>query len=174
MSKMEAPEHDLSKLTVAQRKLLEEYERRIKDASAALQQEAPEHVKELGDIIRKSVANKSLVKFKRFLRKHEIDIGTRDLEAFRDHLIIHRIDLKDLEPEARARIFLMAHAKEDSSKMTEDYRAEIRINSHPSCRDCRWFVTAPNDSDDNAEKSCVEMGTKGADRACYGFTYPSN
>ena len=167
---MEEHERDLSKLTVAQRELLIEYERRLKTAGEAILQEAPEHVKELGNIIRKSVASGSMVKFKRFLKEHDIDIGVRDLEAFRDHLIIHRIDLKDLEPEARSRIFLLAHVRENPSNMTEDFRTEIQINSHPKCRDCQWFVTAPNDSDDNAEKSCVEMGTKGADRACYGFT----
>jgi hypothetical protein len=171
---MEAPEHDTSKLTVAQQKVLEEYERRIKTATEALQQEAPEHIKTLGNIIRKSVATGSTVKLKRFLSEHEIDVAPRHLEAFRDHLIIHRIDLKDLEPEARARIFLRAHACENPSNMTEDFRKEIQVNNHPKCRNCRWFVTAPKDGDDNSEKSCVEMGTKGADRACYGFTYPPN
>lgn len=170
---MEGPEHDLSNLTVAQRNLLIEYERRLKTASEAMQQQAPEHVIELGEIIRKNIAGGSIVKFKRFLREHEIDIPRRDLEAFRDHLIIQRIDLKDLEPAARDRIFMRAHAKEDPIHKSEDF---IRASKDgiPRCRNCRWFVTAPQDSDCNDEKSCVEMGTKGADVACYGFTDPPN
>lgn len=169
---MEGPERDLSKLTTAQRNLLNEYERRLKSASEAMQQQAPEHVIELGKIIRKNIAGGSMVKFKRFLKEHNIDIPTRNLEAFRDHLIIQRIDLKDLEPAARERIFLRAHACEDPSNMTKDFLQAWKTRGIPKCRECKWFVTAPMDGDDNAEKSCVEMGTKGADHACYGFTDP--
>lgn len=169
---MKASEYD--KLTVAQKNLLDQYEKRLESATEALQQEAPEHVVKLGAIIRKSVANGSLVKFKRFLGELDIYIPGRDLEAFRDHLIIHRIDLKDLEPVARARIFSRAHSKEDPSNMTSDFRQEMDKGVAPKCRNCRWFIIAPNDSDCNGTKSCVEMGTKGTDIACYGFRHPPN
>lgn len=164
-------EQNTDNLTVAQKNLLIEYESRIDDAKETLQQEAPEHIIELGIIIRRSVSDGSLEKLKIFLDEHKISVPDGDLEAFRDHLIIHRIDLKALEPEARARMFMRAHAKEDKINMTDDFRIAMNKGVAPKCRSCRWFITAPVDSDCNDEKSCVEMGTKGADTACYGFKY---
>ncbi len=85
------------------------------------------------------------------------------------------IDLKDLEPEARARLRAHTLASEDASCMTDDYRAGLERGRDLRCRDCRWFVKAPTDcdlNDPNAMKSCVELGTKGADAACFGFRAP--
>lgn len=170
---MEDNERKLDHLTVAQRTLLDEYERRLKTAGEDILKAAPEHVKELGGIVRNNLANGSLVELKAFLHLHDIEIDDCDLEAFRDHLIIQRIDLKDLEPAARERIFLRAHARENSENATKDFLAEKRLSGKVRCRSCRWFVTAPFNGSKNENKSCVELGTKGADHACYGFTYPN-
>jgi hypothetical protein len=174
MSTVEKSDVDKSELSPAQRRVLDELEQQLKDASAKIQAQAPAHIRRLGKILRRSVKKDTLVKLRRFLKEQNIRIARRDLEAFRDHLIIHRIDLKDLEPAARARIFDRAHAKEDPRRMSPDYMTAANRGRIPNCRDCRWFVTAPKDDGDNAEKSCVEMGTKGADTACYGFTDQPN
>jgi hypothetical protein len=172
MSKME---HDLSKLSPAQRRLLEDIEKQLQEAVERVNAQTPEHLKRLGKILRRSIETGSLVKLRRFLKEHDVEVPRRDIECFRDHLIIHRIDLKDLEPAARARLFARAHAKEDPRNMSPSYRASVAQGIIPSCRDCRWFVTAPNDGEgDHSGKSCVELGTKGADIACYGFTYKAN
>lgn len=161
-------------LSPAQKRLLDEFEQGLKDAKARIEKQTPVHLRRLGKILRRSVEKNTLVKLRRFLRDHNIRVARKDLESFRDHLIIHRIDLKDLEPAARARIFARAHAREDPRRMSPDYSQAIEGGSIPNCRDCRWFVTAPNDGEDNSDKSCVEMGTKGADVACFGFTLSPN
>lgn len=171
MSKMEP---DLSKLSPAQRRLLEEIERQIQEAVERVNSQTPEHLKLLGKILRRSIETGNMAKLRRFLKEQDIEVPRKELESFRDHLIIHRIDLKDLEPAARARLFARAHAKEDPRNMSPSYRAAVAQGVIPSCRDCRWFVTAPNDGENNADKSCVELGTKGADIACYGFTDKAN
>lgn len=82
------------------------------------------------------------------------------------------IDLKDLEPDARARLRARTLAGDDASRMTDDYRAGLERGADLRCRDCRWFVQAPNDGDSadvDQTKSCVALGTKGADAACFGF-----
>ena len=171
---MSATEIDQANLSPAQKRMLEEMAKQLEEGVQRVMSQTPKHLRELGKILRRSVKKDTMVKFRRFLKKHNIRIARKDLEAFRDHLIIHRIDLKDLEPEARERIFAMAHAREDSRNMTPDYRAAAERGSVPRCRDCRWFVTPPKDGETNGDKSCVEMGTKGADQACYGFTAQVN
>jgi len=158
----------------SQRKSLPELQEMLEQAKERVLAKAPEHLRELGPILRRSVERGSLVKFRRFLAKHEIEIPRAQQEAFRDYLIIHRIDLKDLEPAARQRLRARTLAAEDPRKMTADYRAAASRGDVPSCRDCRWFVTAPNDGEPGGEKSCVQRGTKGADQACIGFTLPPN
>lgn len=170
MRPMAEPQRDRSSLSPAQKRVLDDFEQQLKSAKARIATQTPAHIRKLGKILRRSVKKDTTVKLRRFLREHNIRIQRSELVAFRDHLIIHRIDMKDLEPAARERIFARAHAKEDPRKMSLDYRAAATSGRIPNCRDCRWFVTAPNDGDDNSDKSCVEMGTKGADLACYGFT----
>lgn len=60
--------------------------------------------------------------------------------------------------------------------MTDDYRLSRARGEDLRCRECVHFITAPNDCDPhdaNASKSCVELGTKGADQACVGFKRPT-
>ena len=159
----------LEKLSPAQRRVLSDYERRIREAQQVLEATAPIHIKRLGKIIRRSLAKNTLVKFKRFLKEHRAGISKQDLPAFMDYLIINRIDLKDLEPAARERLRARNLTNDDTRQMTKDYREATADGGIPHCRDCRWFVTAPMDGEDNSEKSCVEMGTKGVDTACFGF-----
>jgi len=171
---MEAKELDRSKLSPAQLRVLEDVEKRVAEAKKILDLQTPEHIKTLGKILRRSVEDGSLVELQAFLEENEVVIPPAELKAFRDHLIIHRVDLKDLEPAARERLFLRAHLREDSRNMTQDYREAGYRGKQLRCRDCRWFISAPMDGDNNGEKSCVELGTKGADLACYGFTKKPN
>lgn len=161
---------DESKLTPAQEEQLAKLQKAIDRYNLALSRGVPEHVKELGEVIRRSLGKKSLVEFRRFLREHGYQIMRKDLEDFRDFLIINRPDLKDLEPQARARLRARTLLADKASKMTKDYRQAAASGVSPRCRDCRYFVNPPNDGEDNSDKSCVQMGTKGADLACYGFT----
>jgi hypothetical protein len=168
--------YDYSKLTPEQRQHLEEIESEIEKAQKQLLEQTPEHIIELGDILRRSIETDELDEFRSYLQKHEIDIagGKHKLEAFRDLLVIQRIDLKDLEPAARARLRSRTLNSEDPSMMTKDYQDAASTGVMPVCKDCRWFVTPPKDGGEGSDKSCVQLGTKGADMACYGFTSSTN
>jgi hypothetical protein len=132
--------------------------------------QAPEPVRRLGKIIRRSVRTGQLHELRRFFYRHGIRVRPEQTARFRDHLILERIDLKDLEPAARARLRTHTLASDDASQMTDDYRLAIQAGDQLYCRSCRWFVTAPQDGSESGSKSCVELGTKGADVACYGYT----
>ena len=129
---------------------------------------APKEVRRVAAIIRGG----DLRQFRKFLRRQNIVIQNEDAAAFRDYLIIHRIDLKPMEPEARARLRLLTLKDQDADKATPDYRDGVLSGADLRCRDCSWFVTAPNDNDgDEHDKSCVQLGTKGTDKACVGFMW---
>lgn len=168
--------YDISELTDEQRQHLEKLESEIEQAKKEVLNATPEHIIELGSILRGSIETDSLDELRSYLQEHNIDIagGKRELERFRDFIITQRIDTKDLEPDARARLRSQQLSTEDPMSMSSDYHAVAGNGTIPRCRDCRWFVTPPNDGDENADKSCVEMGTKGADQACYGFAIPAN
>jgi len=130
----------------------------------------PGHLKELGDILRKSVTDGDLEPLAQFLAKHEIDVPRDKLEQFRDLLIVRRLDLKDLEPDARRRLRSRVVADQDEAQMTPDYLAAKRAGITPRCRGCRYFTIPPNDGSPNGDKACVSLGTKGVDEACFGYT----
>lgn len=165
---------DYSSLSKEEREHLEAFEAEIEAAKKRIIDESPEHIARLGEILRRSVETGDLAEFLAFLQEHEATdgIGPDNVEELRDLLITQRIDLKDLEPDARARLRYKMLAGEDSRCMTEDYYSAAKSGDIPRCRDCKWFVTAPNDGEKDGDKSCVQMGTKGADLACLGFTLP--
>jgi len=132
-------------------------------------QETPEHLKELGQVLRRSVDH-DVDELAAFLSKHEIQVAAEHLAEFRDVLIVKRIDMKDLEPAARARLRARLLQADDPRHMTADYAAAIQAGEVPRCRSCRWFVTAPGDTTAGGDKPCTSFGTKGADQACFGFT----
>ena len=135
-------------------------------------QKLPTRGRTLAAIVRRPVDPQGLRKLERWCRKHDIHIEHRWLPRFRDYLITQLIELKDLEPEARARLREHWLANQDARLMTEDYADGFLSGSDMRCRDCRWFVRAPKDGeagDGDQDKSCVSLGTKGADIACYGF-----
>ena len=153
--------------------MLEDFERQMREYVQRVLDAAPEHVRTLGLIIRKSITTGKLNALWRFCLKHAVDITKGHLPLFRDWLITQRIDLKDLEPEARERLRKHTLRFQDACKMTPDYRAGMLGGKSMHCRDCKYFVRAPNDGDPDlnnppADKSCVALGTKGADVACYG------
>jgi hypothetical protein len=168
--------YDYSKLTDEQRQHLETLESEIEQAQKELLEQTPEHLLELGNVLRRSIETDDPDELRSYLQEHKIELagGKRELEWFRDLLITQRIDTKDLEPEARARLRNQTLSSENPMSMSSDYRAVASTGQLPCCRDCRWFVTPPNDGEENADKSCVELGTKGADQACHGFTRPTN
>ena len=165
---------DSSKLTLEERKKLEEAESEIQKARREMLESAPDHLIELGQILRRAVEGGGLEEFREFLREHDVginpDLDDNVIMEFRDLLIIQRVDLKDLEPDARRRLRRLTLLFDNPKMKTPDYAAIKKNGEAPRCRDCKWFVTAPKDGGQNSDKSCVELGTKGADEACYGFT----
>lgn len=133
----------------------------------------PEHIKELGGVVRRSVDH-DVAELESFLSKHGIPVDRERLEEFRDLLIVRRVDLKDLEPAARARLRARTLQHDDHRQMTADYVAAVNAGELPRCRDCRWFVTAPQDGSPTGDQACTALGTKGSDQACFGFTKSSN
>lgn len=92
-------------------------------------------------------------------------VNVEDTVAFRDFLATQLVELKDLEPQARARLRLLTLAKEEEEP-SQDYNHAVAAGRVPLCRDCQWFVRAPAGEDE----SCVALGAKGADQGCFGFT----
>ena len=168
---------DLDALSPEDRAQLEQFERQLKQWQERTLANAPDHIRALGPILRKSVETGLVNGLWRFCLKHGIDVPRRQLALFRDYLITQRFDLKDLEPAARARVRLHVLRSEDKANMTRDYRLGQLAGVKMTCMECRYFVTAPDDGDPNdpdSTKSCVDLGTKGADAACFGFTRPPN
>lgn len=132
----------------------------------------PLHLATLSAIVRRSVATGRLGALHRWCNKRGIAISRHQLEVFRDLLITRLFDLRDLEPDARRRLRRRQLAGQDVRQMTADYRRGTARGDDLRCRDCRFFVTAPNDGDGrdaSGDKSCAALGTKGADAACVGF-----
>ena len=151
--------------------MLREFLEKLKERNEEALARAPQLVRTLGPILRKSATTGKVSALRRFCRRHGFEVPRGRFGLFRDSLIVQRIDMKDLEPAARERLRRHVLAGEDKLKATPDYLAA----RDPRCRDCRYFVTAPRDgdpADPNSTKSCVQMGTKGADAACVGFTLP--
>lgn len=157
----------MAKVTPPEQSSVVQLERLLHDAILIRLAQAPVHVRRLGKILRRSVQTGRLDGFRRYLYRHRFDVAPEKIAWLRDYLIVRRIDLKDLEPAARARLRKRTLVDDDVSMMTDDYRAAG--GSPLFCRGCRWFVTAPNDETEQGAKSCVELGTKGADTACYGY-----
>jgi len=145
--------------------LLEERKGELK----ALLSGQPKAIRKVSKIIRSG----DIKKFRQLLRREGIHIYDEYLEPFRDYLITKRLDLKDMEPGARARLRALSLDTQDLSDATKDYTDAVLSGIVGlSCRDCQWFVKAPNDGDgNNHDKSCVELGTKGKDMACVGFIW---
>lgn len=172
----EPSDQDTSDLSPEDRELLETLEKRVQDWNESMLAKAPEHLRTLGVLLRKSLITGSLSGLKRFLLKHRLwhPRMQQHLAVLRDYLIIQRIDLKDLEPDARTRLRNLTLKDQDRSRMTHDFKVGLIRGDDMRCRNCRFFVTPPRDGLENADKSCVELGTKGADKACYGYTLPPN
>jgi len=135
---------------------------------------APEYVRVLGDILRKSMRSGGLLPLRRFLFKHGLwnNAFRNQLEVLRDYLIITRPDLKEFESAARERLRERTLVQENHDLETADYRIAMQKGEEIYCRDCAWFVhaTGSEDPDDpDPSKTCVEMGAKGSDQACVGF-----
>jgi hypothetical protein len=148
-----------------------DFERQISEWRARALASRPAHVRALSKILRRGAETGRLGGLIRWCHEQRIPIR-RDLSLFRDFLITQMIELKDLEPSARARLRARTLASEDSARMSDDYRAGLERGTDLRCRDCRWFIQAPRDGDSadaDQTKSCVELGTKGIDIACLGF-----
>jgi hypothetical protein len=149
----------------------ESFEDDIEAAKERILESVPEDIANLGALIRESLVTGDLSEFKAVLEKREMPFDESRLEQLRDLIIVQRFDLKEFEPAARERLRARTLQEEDPSMMTADYGRAIRAGEVPHCRDCQWFVIAPKDGATEADnKSCVQLGTKGADQACIGFT----
>lgn len=139
---------------------------KMADLQAQMMAQSPEHVKKLGKILRR----RSTFFFSRYLKSMGLlnRIAPKDLPLFMDYLITQRLDLKDMAQESRDRLRTATLKNEPDAEKTLDYIRCVENSEDedwPRCRNCHWFVQAPL-----AEKSCVEMGSKGIDAPCYGFT----
>jgi hypothetical protein len=128
-----------------------------------------EQLGELDGVVRDSVDSGDTSLLSEVLGLLGIRVPTEKLEEFRDLLITRRLPLKDLEPEARKRLRDRLLSKEADVEASADYRSLLAAGSVPLCKQCRWFVVPPRDGSEVGEKSCVEMGAKGSDRACGGL-----
>lgn len=149
--------------------------RQIAAWRSSAQASLPSHIQKLCTIVRRSVVTGRLGALDRWCKRQGLAIGRRQLGPFRDFLITRLLDLQELEPDARARLRQQNLVGQDARQMSEDYRRGLERGEDLRCRDCRYFVAAPDDGDPNdtsCDKSCVALGTKGADRACLGYRRP--
>lgn len=147
-------------------------EEKLKQIHAQMLAASPKQIRKLGKILR----SRSVLRLRWFLARHGHagEIDPKDLPLFMDYLITQRIDLKDMEPDARRRLREHSLKKQPVNERTKDYIECIEHGctrlphgeTRWSCKLCAWFIVAPPGDD----KSCVEMGTKGIDEPCYGFT----
>jgi hypothetical protein len=147
-------------------------EQQIAQWRLSVQASMPAHVRALARVVRRSVETGRLNALDRWCKKRGLRLKRRQLRPFADFLITRLLELKDLEPDARARLRRDALMRQDASRTTEDYRRGFAAGEDLRCRDCRYFVTAPNEGDStdaSDSQSCVALGTKGADQACVGF-----
>lgn len=153
---------------------LSELEERVQQWRDQALKGSPMRTRSLIRILRKSVETGRLNALARWCLKHGFHITKRELPSFRDFLITQSIHLKDLEPPARARLRVLTLKGQDPDERTHDYLDGQRRGEDMRCKDCRFFVRAPNDDPDDpdASKPCVAFGTKGDDIACFGFTRP--
>lgn len=149
---------------------LSDVETQLMAARQSYAEQLPEHLKLLGELVRESVATGDLFGIWTFLHDQGIDVPNREMVTFRDLLIVKRLDLKDLEPAARERLRAKMLADEDPSLASSDYLDAVHSGANPRCRDCKYFVVAPNDGEPGGDQPCVNFGTKGTDAACLGFT----
>ena len=140
-------------------------EKKLSAIRSQLLASSPKHVQQLGRILRR----RSIFFFKQFLRKLGMldKIPKEMVSLFMDYLIIKRIDLRDMEPDARRRLREATLEDQPEEEKTDDYKAYVENSEDPPmCKHCRWFMETPPED----EKTCVELGTKGNDFPCFGFT----
>lgn len=138
----------------------------------------PEHLARFGEIVRESIRTGELTEFATFLAEQGVQVNdelpthwsTSKLEHLRDLVILRRLDLKDLAPAARERLRARALDTQSTIFRAVDYDAAINAGETPRCRDCVHFVIAPHDGLPGGDKSCVELGAKGLDAACFGYS----
>lgn len=142
-----------------------ELDKKLKSIHEEIYKVTREDLHKLGKILRK----RSVFFFKRFLKKHKIKMPAEHIPLFMDYLITKRIDLKDMEPAARVRLREYMLKNQPKDLKTRDYLLYVESELAPSdpvtCKSCRWFIVAPPGEHD----TCVELGTKGSDRPCYGY-----
>ncbi len=143
--------------------------KKISDLKSKLSAGDPKHVEALGRIIRSG----SMASFRRHLVRMGIshDMTPRNLKLFRDYLTIQRIDLKDMEPNARKSL-RMETLRDQSINQSEDYSRLVCSTDTVliRCRDCKWFVNESRSRDrDGISDTCVQRGAKGSDFPCKAF-----
>ena len=161
---------DSSVLSHEEKGRFEDFEADIQKAKDQILGSVPEDIANLGTLLRECLATGDYSEFRRFLDERDLRFEKGHLEHLADLIIVQRFDLKDLEPAARTRLRHRTLLNEDPAMMTVDYKAAVDASGIPSCRDCHWFINGPDDMGDHDNKSCVALGTKGADQACFGFT----
>src|SRR5689334_3240189 len=112
---------------------LEDLEAKFRVAREQQWEETPEHIKQLGDVLRRSV-DRDVDELAAFLKSHDIEVDRDKLETFRDTLIVQRVDLKDIEPAARERLRARLLAGDDPRMMTADFREAAASGELPRCR----------------------------------------
>ena len=148
------------------------------DQQIALWQKAalsalPPRLRRLSPLLRRAAKTGRVRKLARWCQRQGLAIPKRSLPLFRDFLITRMLDLRDLEPAARARLRRHHLHQLVDAHATADYRDGVEKGEDLRCRDCRWFVCAPHDgdaSDPSSDQPCAALGAKGADAACPGFT----
>jgi len=154
-------------LTKGLKELLQDRTRQFEESL----KRSPKAIRKAGQVLRSG----DMREFRKLLRREGIVMVFDDVQSFADYLVTQRLDLKDLEPEARARLRDRTLSKCSNLKeATQDYRDGILSGADLRCKECQWFVTSPMDGDgEDHDKSCVELGAKGVDTACVGFLWPT-
>jgi hypothetical protein len=141
-----------------------ELQKKLDDVKKRMLADSPEHIQKLGKILRR----RSIFSLHRFLVEQGLagQVKKSDLPILLDYLITQRIDLQDMEPQARKNLRDRTLEGQPLEEMSHDYTVHVFGGSIKECKHCKWFMEVPDDE----EKHCVALGSKGSDFPCYGFT----
>ena len=142
-----------------------ELQQKLEDLAKQLQAGSPAISEKLGKILKRR-GKWSLKQYLKELR-YAGKVPDNMLDPFMDWLITQRFDMKDQHATARQRLRDYHLKNQDESQMTADYIKYCQGKEYPpDCGNCLWLITAP----EGEEKTCMERGSKGIDRPCFGFT----
>ncbi len=141
-----------------------ELNEKLEELSKKIHADSPGMSERLGKILKR----RGKWSLKQFLKDlgYAGKVPQDKLGLYMDWLITQRHDMKDSHDPARRRLREFFLSQQDESEKTKDYLKYVEGKEYPDdCGDCLWFMVPP----EGETNTCVSRGSRGIDKACYGF-----